>query len=144
MTRDLFVPSIRFTKMHGLGNDFVVLDEFAGFSDAPVFVDPALASRLADRHLGIGCDQLLLVGPPRLPGADAPGAKRAWAAFEKMMRSGPPPVHAAAALRRALLRNRSATVRTGRFFQAVAGPLLARLAPLALSRRIQARYFGLD
>ena len=71
MTRDLFVPSIRFTKMHGLGNDFVVLDEFAGFSDAPVFVDPALASRLADRHLGIGCDQLLLVGPPRLPGADA-------------------------------------------------------------------------
>ena len=49
-----------------------------------------------------------------------------------------------AALRRALLRNRSATVRTGRFFQAVAGPLLARFAPLALSRRIQARYFGLD
>jgi hypothetical protein len=31
-----------------------------------------------------------------------------------------------------------------RFFQAVAGPLLARLAPLALSRRIQTRYFGLD
>jgi NAD(P)-dependent dehydrogenase (short-subunit alcohol dehydrogenase family) len=80
----------------------------------------------------------------RLPGAEAPGARRAWAAFGKMMRSGPPPDHAAAALRRALLRHRSATVRTGRFFQAVAGPLLARLAPLALSRRIQTRYFGLD
>jgi short-subunit dehydrogenase len=80
----------------------------------------------------------------RLPGADAPHAMRAWAAFEAMMRSGPHPDHAAAALRRALLRNRSATVRTGRFFQAVAGPLLARFAPLALSRRIQARYFGLD
>ncbi len=80
----------------------------------------------------------------RLPGADAPGAKRAWAAFARMMRSGPPPDHAAVALRRALLRNRSGTVRTGRFFQAVAGPLLARVAPLALSRRIQARYFGLD
>jgi short-subunit dehydrogenase len=80
----------------------------------------------------------------RLPGSDTPRASRAWSAFAGMMRSGPHPDHAAAALRRALLRNRSGTVRTGRFFQAVAGPLLARFAPQALSRAIQARYFGLD
>lgn len=66
---------------------------------------------------------------------------RAWAAFEKMMRSGPPPAHAAASLRRALLRRRSGTVRTGRAFQAVIAPLIARLGSLALKRRIQARYF---
>jgi NAD(P)-dependent dehydrogenase (short-subunit alcohol dehydrogenase family) len=73
--------------------------------------------------------------PPRL--------QRAWTAFERMMASGPAPEHAADALRRALLRNRSGTVRTGRFFQAVLAPLLSRLGSLALKRRIQARYFGL-
>jgi diaminopimelate epimerase len=57
--------------MHGLGNDFVVLDAFAGFSDTPVFVDSGLAAHLADRHFGIGCDQLLLVGPSRHPDAHA-------------------------------------------------------------------------
>jgi hypothetical protein len=61
-----------------------------------------------------------------------------------MMRSGPPPAHAAAALRRALLRGRSGTVRTGRFFQATLAPLLARLGSLALRRRIQARYFDVS
>ena len=81
-------------------------------------------------------------GSVRRPsGETSPRLARAWAAFEKMMRSGPPPAHAAAALRRALLRRRSATVRTGRFFQAVAGPFLARFGSLALNRRIQARYF---
>ena len=79
----------------------------------------------------------------RLPGSRSPRAARAWKAFEAMMRSGPPPAHAAASLRRALLRNRSGTVRTGRFFQATLAPLLTRLSPLALSRRIQAGYFGL-
>lgn len=66
---------------------------------------------------------------------------KAWRAFEKMMSTGPEPAHAAAALRRALLRNRSGTVRTGRFFQAVAAPLLARFGSLPLRRRIQAGYF---
>jgi hypothetical protein len=70
-----------------------------------------------------------------------PRQERAWAAFARMMRSGPAPEHAAAALRRALRRNRSGTVRTGRAFQAVLAPLLARLAPLGLRRRIQAAYF---
>jgi short-subunit dehydrogenase len=71
--------------------------------------------------------------PPRLA--------RAWQAFEAMMRSGPPPAHAAAALRDALLRRRSGTVRTGRVFQAVIAPFIARFGSLALKRRIQARYF---
>lgn len=66
---------------------------------------------------------------------------RAWHAFEKMMQTGPHPAHAAEALRRALLRNRSGTVRTGRFFQAVVAPFLARLGSLPLRRRIQSSYY---
>jgi len=68
---------------------------------------------------------------------------RAWKAFVGMMESGPPPAHAAESLRRALLRGRSGTVRTGRFFQARLGPFLARFGSLALRRRIQEKYFGL-
>ncbi len=79
----------------------------------------------------------------RPPGVAGPGQENAWAAFTAMMRSGPPPAHAAAALRRALLRGRSGTVRTGRFFQAVLAPLLARFGSLALKRKIQEKYFGL-
>jgi diaminopimelate epimerase len=51
---------IRFTKMHGLGNDFVVID---GVSQS-IRMTPALARKLANRRLGIGCDQVLLVEPP--------------------------------------------------------------------------------
>jgi short-subunit dehydrogenase len=69
--------------------------------------------------------------------------QRAWAAFSQMMASAPAPAHAAENLRRALLRGRSGTVRTGRFFQAVLGPFLARLGPLSLRRKILAKYFGL-
>jgi short-subunit dehydrogenase len=84
-------------------------------------------------------------GSVRRPAAAAaPREQRAWAAFAAMMRSGPEPAHAAAALRRALLRNRSATVRTGRFFQAVVAPFIARFGSLDLKRRIQARYFQLS
>ena len=47
-----------FTKMHGLGNDFVVLDG----REAPLpELGPAMVARLADRHTGIGCDQLILL-----------------------------------------------------------------------------------
>jgi diaminopimelate epimerase len=49
----------QFHKMHGLGNDFVVLDA----REQPVAMSPALAKMLADRHLGIGCDQLILLEP---------------------------------------------------------------------------------
>ena len=73
-----------------------------------------------------------------------PRASRAGAAFEAMMRSGPAPAGAATALRRALLKNRSGTVRTGRFFQAVIAPFLARFGSLALRRRIQARYYDVS
>ncbi len=72
-----------------------------------------------------------------------PRQQRVWAAFSRMMESGPAPDHAARSLYRALLRGRSGTVRTGRFFQAVLGPFLARLGPLPLRRAILARYFGL-
>jgi short-subunit dehydrogenase len=68
-------------------------------------------------------------------------AARAWEAFVAMMQAAPEPAHAAAAVRRALLRGRSGTVRTGSFFQARLGPFLARFGSLALRRRIQARYF---
>lgn len=52
--------SIAFTKMHGLGNDFAVIEALQNeFSSRPEQI-----SRLADRHFGIGFDQLLLVEPP--------------------------------------------------------------------------------
>ncbi|MDO8539157.1 MAG: SDR family NAD(P)-dependent oxidoreductase [Opitutaceae bacterium] len=74
--------------------------------------------------------------------APTPRMNRSWDAFSAMMRTGPEPEHAATALRRALLRRRSGTVRTGRFFQAVIAPLAARLGSMELRRRIQARYFN--
>lgn len=77
----------------------------------------------------------------RPAGTSTPRMNRAWDAFAAMMQSGPAPAHAAAALRRALLRHRSGTVRTGRFFQAVLGPFLARFGSLPLRRKIQARYY---
>lgn len=79
----------------------------------------------------------------RPPGPETPAMKRAWAAFARLMRSGPAPAHAAQALRRALWRRRSGTVRCGRFFQAVIAPFVARFGSLGLKRRIQARYFDL-
>jgi len=72
----------------------------------------------------------------------SPRLTRAWDAFAAMMRLGPPPVHAAAALRRALLRRQSGTVRTGRVFQAVIAPFLSRFGSQPLKRRVQARYFN--
>jgi diaminopimelate epimerase len=47
-----------FSKMHGLGNDFVVMDE----RDSPLAMNDALARALADRSTGIGCDQIILIG----------------------------------------------------------------------------------
>ena len=83
---------------------------------------------------------------PAQPGLDALQAGRmvrAWAGFEAMMRGGPSPADAAESLRRALRRGCSGTVRTGRFFQAVIAPFLARFGSLAFKRRIQESYFGL-
>ena len=54
---------IPFLKMHGLGNDFVVLD--ARGDEIPLTAQGVQA--LADRHTGIGCDQLIILEPPRHP-----------------------------------------------------------------------------
>ena len=56
---------LTFRKMHGLGNDFVVLDGRA----APLGLTSAQIVALADRRRGIGCDQLIILEPPP-PGAD--------------------------------------------------------------------------
>ncbi|WP_281784076.1 diaminopimelate epimerase [Sinimarinibacterium flocculans] len=57
---------VRFTKMHGAGNDFVVIDATA----APFRPTPSLLQRLADRRFGVGCDQILVVEPPASPDVD--------------------------------------------------------------------------
>ncbi|MCM2287738.1 MAG: diaminopimelate epimerase [Sulfuritalea sp.] len=57
---------IRFTKMHGLGNDFVVLDAI----NQDFVPTPAQVRWLADRHFGIGCDQLLVVERATTAGVD--------------------------------------------------------------------------
>lgn len=51
----------KFTKMHGIGNDFVVIDCI----NQPVVLSAAQARLIADRRLGVGCDQILLVEAPR-------------------------------------------------------------------------------
>lgn len=60
------MSTLRFTKMHGLGNDFIVLDGVRQKVD----LTAAQVARLADRHFGIGCDQLLLVEPATDPAND--------------------------------------------------------------------------
>jgi diaminopimelate epimerase len=59
------VLKLKFSKMQGAGNDFVVLDGVT----RPVDMNPQRAKRIADRHFGVGCDQVLLVEPAR-EGAD--------------------------------------------------------------------------
>lgn len=57
---------LQFTKMHGAGNDFIVIDAIHQQID----FTPAQWQRLADRRFGIGADQILVVEKPRLPGCD--------------------------------------------------------------------------
>lgn len=57
---------LKFSKMHGLGNDFVVLD---GMRQA-LALTPEQLRFLADRHFGVGCDQILLVEAPSRPDVD--------------------------------------------------------------------------
>ncbi len=54
-----------FIKMHGAGNDFVVLDGRA----APISIPPAAARLIADRRLGVGCDQIIIIEPDPLGAA---------------------------------------------------------------------------
>ena len=63
---------LRFSKMHGAGNDFVILDLRDGLPPP----DADMCRVLADRHLGVGCDQLLTIEAPR--SAEAIAAYRIW------------------------------------------------------------------
>ncbi len=56
-----------FVKMHGLGNDFVVLDARA----SGLALSPAAVRAVADRHRGVGCDQLIVIEPARGSTSDA-------------------------------------------------------------------------
>ena len=57
---------LKFTKMHGAGNDFVVIDAI----NQPVSMTPDQWRAIADRRFGIGADQILVVEKPRTPGVD--------------------------------------------------------------------------
>jgi diaminopimelate epimerase len=57
---------VKFTKMHGLGNDFVVIDAFTH----PLSLTSEQICLIANRHLGVGCDQVLLVEAAHDPAAD--------------------------------------------------------------------------
>ncbi len=57
---------LRFTKMQGQGNDFVVIDAVR----QEVRLTPEVARRIADRHFGVGCDQILVVEKARTAGTD--------------------------------------------------------------------------
>ena len=61
-----FIMLLKFTKMHGLGNDFVVVNAL----DQAINPDRDQVRRLADRRRGIGCDQLLVIRPGRHEQAD--------------------------------------------------------------------------
>lgn len=58
--------SIPFLKMHGLGNDFVILDA----RKAPLNLSPGRMRQIADRRRGVGCDQLIVMEPPKDANAD--------------------------------------------------------------------------
>ena len=58
--------TLAFTKMHGCGNDFVVLDA----TQTPFAPTPALLQRLTDRRFGVGCDQVLVVQQASTPDVD--------------------------------------------------------------------------
>ncbi len=57
---------LEFTKMHGLGNDFMVIDLIS----QRAYLDAVTIRRLADRHFGVGFDQLLIVEPPEFANVD--------------------------------------------------------------------------
>ncbi|MCF4165928.1 diaminopimelate epimerase [Zavarzinia compransoris] len=64
------MDGIQFLKMHGLGNDFVIVDS----RNSPVEINETLAQAIADRRTGVGCDQLIVLEPS----ADADVFMRIW------------------------------------------------------------------
>lgn len=61
------MDALAFTKMHGAGNDFVVIDA----RTRPVAISPGAARAIADRRRGVGCDQLILIAPAEDARAEA-------------------------------------------------------------------------
>ena len=57
---------LNFTKMHGLGNDFIVIDSLSQAVD----LNSEKIKFLANRNLGVGCDQVLIIEPPKKPNVD--------------------------------------------------------------------------
>jgi diaminopimelate epimerase len=57
---------LQFTKMQGVGNDFVVVDAVR----QSISLNADTVRKIADRHFGVGCDQVLVIEPPRSPGTD--------------------------------------------------------------------------
>lgn len=55
------MTELAFTKMHGLGNDFVVIDARSGKPGHGVAIDDARAAAIADRRTGVGCDQFIII-----------------------------------------------------------------------------------
>lgn len=66
--------TLNFTKMQGAGNDFVILD----LRESDMTPDPALCSKLADRHMGVGCDLILGIG--HAASSDAVASYQIWTA----------------------------------------------------------------
>ena len=62
----LIMTQISFTKMHGAGNDFIILDAQMESFD----LTPSMIKKLSDRHFGIGCDQLIVLDDPKAVRAD--------------------------------------------------------------------------
>jgi len=57
---------LKFNKMHGIGNDFIVIDSVT----SDIELSPEIIRKLADRHFGIGFDQLLIIDAPSSPDVD--------------------------------------------------------------------------
>ena len=57
---------IKSTKMHGIGNDFIVIDTIS----QSITITPKIAKKLGDRRFGVGCDQILVVESPSRPDVD--------------------------------------------------------------------------
>jgi diaminopimelate epimerase len=65
------MTAVRLSKLHATGNDFLVWSWLRDDAEPPRVVNGDRARALCDRHTGIGADGLIVVQPPRAPGADA-------------------------------------------------------------------------
>ncbi len=72
------MTGLPFTKMHGLGNDFVVIDARGGKPANGVAVSAAQAAAIADRRTGVGCDQFIIIEDAPDGDTDAPDAAHAF------------------------------------------------------------------